>query len=89
MGALGRFEDTLFDQQLIFANQPVAVDLQPRQSVNNLGIAFRLRLPEKLLLFENIFVFRFFVVWNSFFSLSASSESRSLRTVSSVMTITT
>ena len=67
--ALGRFEDALFDQQLIFANQLVAVDLQSRQSVDNSGVALRLRLPEKLLLFEDIFVFRFFVVWNSFFSL--------------------
>ena len=55
--ALGRFEDTLFDQQFIFTNQLVAVDLQSRQSVNNLGIALRLRLPEKLLLPEDIFVF--------------------------------
>ena len=61
--ALGRFEDALFDQQLIFANQLVAVDLQSRQSVNNLGIALRLRLPEKLLLLEDI-VFCFVVVWN-------------------------
>ena len=66
--ALGRFEDAMFDQQLLFANQLVAV-LQSRQPVNNLGIALRLRLPERLLLFEDIFVFRFFVVWNSFFSL--------------------
>ena len=47
----------MFDQQLIFANQLVAVDLQSRQPVNNLGIALRLRLPEKLLLFEDIFIF--------------------------------
>ena len=60
--ALGRFEDAMFDQQLIFANQLVAVDLQSRQSVNNSGIALRLRLPEKLLLSEDIFVFRVFVL---------------------------
>ena len=59
-GALSRLEDALFDQQLIFANQLVAVDLQPCQSVHDLGVTLRLRLLEKLLLFEGMFVFRFF-----------------------------
>ena len=75
--ALGRFEDALFDQQLIFAHQLVAVDLQPCQSVYNPGIALRLRLLEKLLLFEDIFVFRFFVAWNALFSLVFSLSARS------------